>query len=31
MITNTSTQRYNSSRGEFNTWNNFVPSLAEAE
>lgn len=31
MITNTSTQRYNSSRSEFNTWNNFVPSLAEAE
>ena len=28
MIANTSTLRYNSSRGEFNTWNNFVPSLA---
>ena len=28
MISNTSTLRYNSSRGEFNTWNNFVPSLA---
>lgn len=28
MISNTNTMTYNSTRGEFNTWNNFVPSLA---
>ncbi len=31
VIANTSTQRYNSTSGEFSTWNNFVPSLASAE
>ncbi len=31
VIANTSTQRYNSTSGEFSTWNNFVPSLVSAE
>lgn len=31
MISNTNTMTYNSTRGEFNTWNNFVPSLAAAQ
>ena len=31
MIANTNTMTYNSSRGEFNTWKNFVPSLSQTE
>ena len=31
MISNTNTMTYNSSRGEFNTQKNFVPSLSQTE